>query len=61
MVKYNLNILAKFQLLNNSIISNVSGMNFLFKIIDDKTLEYVNGDTKYIYKLKKWLVGILQY
>ncbi len=50
--KYKLNILSKFQLLNNSIISSASGMNFQFKIIDDKTLKYVNGDTKYIYKLK---------
>lgn len=51
--KYNLNIKTKYQLHYNIIKSMTSDMNFEFKILDDKTLEYVNGGTIYIYKLKK--------
>ena len=49
---YNYNCVGSYQILNNTIVLNLSGVPVDFKIINDNTIEYNEGNQKYIYKKK---------
>ncbi len=49
---YNLNSVSSYQVLKNNIVANFNGVPVDFKIINDNTIEYNDGNQKYIYKRK---------